>query len=116
MDEEPKVISLRYVQAPEHKTRYANSTRVGISPWDIRMIIGASKETADGTQISEDFVTLVMAPAHAKAFVDGVSNALASYESTYGKLPDVMAILKAGNIAAADELPKKSAKSKPSSA
>jgi hypothetical protein len=66
-----------YVKSPNHQTIYCNSTRVGITGWDIRVIFG------EGQQVTEESVTVVMAPAHAKAFVKGVADAVRAYEAKW---------------------------------
>lgn len=93
------------VKSPEHKIFYVNSSRMGISPYDVRVIVGQVVEVAEG-QVNEDQATIIMSPEHAKAFLRSLEKTIASYEETFGEIKDPMAGLREPEI----EKPKVEAK------
>ena len=80
--------NLTAAQGPEYKVLYINSTRQGISPWDVRLTMGQVRETPDGP-LNEDHVTIVMSPPQAKAFALNLIKTIGIYESTFGEIPDL---------------------------
>lgn len=75
----------------DHRVTYANSSRMGISPWDVRIIFGQVIEAANGTQVNEDQTTVVMAPALAKQVLKNLESTVAQYEELFGEIKDPMA-------------------------
>lgn len=82
------------VKSPEHKNLYVNSSRMGISPYDVRMIVGQVVEIAEG-QVNEDHATIIMSPEHAKAFLRNLEKTIASYEENFGEIKDPLVLQKA---------------------
>lgn len=78
------------VQGDSHQTVYINSSRAGISPWDIRFSLGQVVERTPTESVNQDVVTVIMAPGHAKAFLAQVSKAIQAYEDSFGPINDPM--------------------------
>lgn len=79
-------------QGPGHRIIYVNSSRMGVSPWDVRMIVGHVVEVGGG-QLNQDEATLVMSPQHAKQFHKSLTKTLSSYEEIFGPISDLSAVL-----------------------
>lgn len=93
-DSKPQLPAVRAtVKGPEHKSLYVNSSRMGISPYDVRMVVGQVIEVAEG-QVNEDHATIIMSPEHAKAFLRNLEKTIASYEETFGEIKDPLTVLK----------------------
>jgi hypothetical protein len=75
-------------QSPAHQEIYTNTSKVGLSPWDIRLVFGHIIEK-NGTQMLEDLVTVVTSPQHAKVLVSAWAKAVQSYEENFGAIPDL---------------------------
>ena len=84
---------------------YCNSTKMSISPWDVRITVGALVESGVSEMVNEDRLTLVMSPQHAKAVLDSLATTVRLYEESFGTIPDVQAIIKEGIGPKADEQP-----------
>ena len=82
-------INVRPVKGVDHKAIYVNSSRMGVSPWDVRIVVGQVVEVDDGGQLNEDLATLIMSPGHAKAFLKNMEKTITVYEETFGTIPDV---------------------------
>lgn len=82
---------LRIVKSQEHRVFYVNSSRMGISAWDVRMIVGQVVELGEG-QVNEDQATIIMSPEHAKMFLRNLEKTIASYEETFGEIGDPMGV------------------------
>lgn len=75
------------VQAASHQAIYANATRLGVSPWDIRLVFGQVMER-DGKPLNEDAITVIMAPAQAKAFLNALTTTIQKFEEAFGEIND----------------------------
>ena len=76
------------VQGDSHQTIYINSSRVGISAWDIRFSLGQVVERTPNVSVNQDMVTVIMAPGHAKAFLAQVTQSIQAYEDAFGPIHD----------------------------
>jgi hypothetical protein len=85
---------------PNHQEIYSNTTKVGFGPWDIRLIFGHIIEGALPTQqVSEDLVTVVMSPQHAKVLIASWDKVVKAYEAQFGTIPDLTNVVEAMNTA-----------------
>jgi hypothetical protein len=85
-----------FKKAADHKVVYSNVIRTGVTPFDIRIVFGhvIEAEAADSPpQISEDLVTVILAPEEAKTIIPYLQAAVAGYEDQFGKIRDIPAIL-----------------------
>lgn len=78
---------VRVTRGQEHKSIYVNSSRMGISPYDVRMVLGQVVELTEG-QVNEDQVTLIMSPQHAKVFLRNLGKTIALYETNFGEIKE----------------------------
>ena len=85
-------MSVPTTKSPNHRVVYVNSSRMGVSPWDVRVILGQVSEVADGQQ-NQDEVTLVMSPQHAKIFLRNFETTIATYEGMFGKITDLTDVI-----------------------
>ena len=73
---------------PEGPSIYANSTEMGISAWDVRIklgeIVGLGEEP--NSIAAKHIATVLMAPAHAKAFYEALGGTLKLYEEKFGEI------------------------------
>jgi len=75
---------------PDHREIYTNTSKIGLGPWDIRLIFGHLIEGATPQQqVMEDLVTIIMSPQHAKVLLASWQNALKTYEDNFGVIPDL---------------------------
>jgi hypothetical protein len=83
---------------PDHREIYSNTTKVGFGPWDIRLIFGHIVEGASPSQqVSEDLVTIVMSPQHAKVLIASWEKVIKAYEGQFGAIPDLTNIVESMN-------------------
>jgi hypothetical protein len=81
---------------PDHQEIYTNTARIGVSPWDIRIMFGHVIEPIPNKpQVGQDLVTIVMSPQLAKILMGQWAKSIASYEAAYGEIPDLTSILQA---------------------
>jgi hypothetical protein len=74
----------------DHREVYTNTSKIGMGPWDLRLIFGHLIEGATASQqIIEDLVTVIMSPQHAKVLLSSWQNAIKTYEETFGVIPDL---------------------------
>lgn len=83
------VTALQGPKHPNYQEIYSNTTKVGVSPWDLRIIYGHMVEQAPGQQVVEDLVTIVMSPQHAKVLYAHWARAIKTYEDRFGVIPDL---------------------------
>jgi len=94
----PLAVEAKFSKTSEHRQIYVNASQTGISPWDIRFGFGQVTEGPPGT--IDELVTLIMSPAHAKAFVGGAVEAIRMYEATFGPIGDPVAFAQASQLEA----------------
>lgn len=80
------------VQSPSHQIIYANASRMAISPWDVRFVFGQVLERG-GETINEDAVTIIVAPAQAKALLNALTTTVNMFEQTFGEIKDPTQLL-----------------------
>jgi hypothetical protein len=82
-------------KAPDHKTVYSNVVRIGITPFDIKIVFGqvVDQVPGDPAQQTEDLVTVIMSAEEAKAMIPFVQQAVQSYETRFGKIRDVTSLM-----------------------
>ena len=86
-------------QAPGFRVIYINSSRMAVSPWDVRIVVGQVVEAGSGQQ-NQDEATLVMSPQHARQFLRSLEKTVNSYEEIFGPILDPMKAITAANEAA----------------
>ncbi len=107
------------VKSEKYQTLYINASRMGISPWDVRMTLGHVLEREPGIAINEDQTTIVMTPSMAKALLENLAMTLRAYEQAFGEIGNPTAAIEKAQAAQkaaklADTPPEKPAKSKKS--
>ncbi len=65
------------------EAKYANYLEVGHNPFEFRLDFGQHDEDEPGPHVHSRIITN---PVYAKAFVDLLRNAVASYEETFGPI------------------------------
>jgi hypothetical protein len=84
------IVAIQGPKSPNHHEVYTNISKVGIGPWDMRLIFGHLIEGATpNQQVMEDLVTVVMSPQHAKVLLSGWQTAMKAYEDNFGAIPDL---------------------------
>lgn len=78
-------------QSPEHREIYTNTTKIGLTPWDLRIVFGHAVQKANAFA-SEDLVTVVMSPQHAKVLLGAWTKAVENYEKMFGEIKDLTAL------------------------
>lgn len=78
---------------PEHKEWYSNTTRIGVTPWDVHIVFGHVIEHGPAQQNIEDLVSIVMSPQHAKVLLGQWAQAIQTYEAQFGPIPDLAQIV-----------------------
>jgi hypothetical protein len=94
---------IKTVKGANYQVVYANSSRMGISPWDIRVTLGQVVEI-DAGQVNEDQVVVIMSPALAKLFMKNLTTTVEKYEEIFGPIKDPMS---GGAVALAPKKAKK---------
>jgi hypothetical protein len=96
-----KLVPVPAIPGPQHRDHreiYTNTSKVGVGPWDIRLIFGHIIEgTIPNQQVMEDLVTIVMSPQHAKVLVASWEKAIKTYEDNFGVIPDLTNVVTAMN-------------------
>jgi len=84
------IIATQGPKSPNHHEVYTNTSKVGMGPWDMRLIFGHLIEGATpNQQVMEDLVTVVMSPQHAKVLLLSWQSAIKAYEDNFGAIPDL---------------------------
>lgn len=86
-----RINPLDSTQSSEHREIYTNTTKIGLTPWDLRIVFGHAVQKPNGFA-SEDLVTVVMSPQHAKVLLGAWTKALENYEKMFGEVKDLTAI------------------------
>lgn len=87
-------------QSAGYRSIYVNSSRMGVSPWDVRLTVGQVVELGAG-QVNQDEATLIMSPQHAKQFLRSLEKTIGSYEEVFGPIADLTAAIESAKDAAA---------------
>lgn len=83
-------------RAADFRMVYANVCRTTVGPFDVRLQFALTVETEGaipGQSHQEDVVTVILSPVEAKAVSKLVSDAVASYEKSYGEIKDLTPLL-----------------------
>ena len=94
--EQLKQIGESFITRPtsDHKVIYANSNRMGVSPWDIRITFGQMSEVFGEGAVNEEMLTVVMSPQLAKVTMHSLISTIKQYEGMFGEIPDLGGIVK----------------------
>ena len=65
---------------------YSNHTGVMTSNYDFKFVFGSIESATDSGLIILEHGSVTMSPQHAKAFCSHLSNAIASYETSFGEI------------------------------
>ena len=95
------------VRSDAHRTIYINSTRMGISPWDIRMIFGQVVDSGTGTVVTQDEATIIMSPAQAKAVAENLNTTVAEFEKLFGEISNPMKSIQSAIVQTVEPAQKK---------
>jgi hypothetical protein len=71
---------------PQFREIYSNSSQTHLTPYDITLLFQKNSEIVPGKMGSTDLVSVALSPQHFKAFVKSITETLAAYEATFGKL------------------------------
>ena len=78
--------TVKIVRSDNFVSTYINNARIGLSKWDIGLIVGHLESTPDGVPTSVEAVFLQMTPAYARALGDDLLSTVKQYESLYGEV------------------------------
>lgn len=92
--DDPKKIKVQMIGDPS-ATMYVNNVEMAFSAWDIRIQIGEVLGQKDGELVGKNLGTVVMAPAHAKAFLEALKTTMSLFEEKFGEI-DMARIKEAG--------------------
>ncbi len=67
---------------------YSNNAGVTFTPWDVRFIFSEIVAADPRSAYIEQRANIAMNPAHAKALLAVLTNALKVYEERHGSIPD----------------------------
>src|SRR3989304_820553 len=87
-------------QGAAYRIHYVNSSRMAVSPWDVRLTVGQVIEAA-GRQVNQDEATLIMSPQHAKQFLQSLEKTIRQYEEMFGAIPEPAALIEKAKAAGA---------------
>lgn len=80
--------------AHEQEGRYSNSFKVGFNSFEFILDFGQAYEES---VVAPHHTRLVTGPAYAKALAQLLLESVASYEHTYGPIPEISGGMKAGD-------------------
>ena len=80
------LVDVKFVRSNDFISKYINNARIGVSKWDINLIIGHLETSGDGTPVSIESLFLQMTPAYARALGDDLHTAVKQYEAMYGEV------------------------------
>jgi hypothetical protein len=83
---EQEPLDVKMEQATDAPILYVNTTRIGVSFFDIQMHFGETIQTSRSEELTRARVVVVMTPEHAKAFADLLTKSLSDYEAQFGQL------------------------------
>ncbi len=92
-----------FVPAADFREIYTNGVRLGITPWDIRIIFSCTK-LINSQPVNEDQVSMVMSPQHMKAMQKHFDAMIQSYEENFGLIPDLTGAMTASVKGTTDPL------------
>lgn len=73
-------------RSEKFQTIYANTVRIGLTPWDFRFTFGLIVEGEPKKPINEEQVTVLMSPQHTKAMLNAMVTTMAQWEADNGTL------------------------------
>jgi hypothetical protein len=82
------------IDSPTKFSVYSNTTEVMLGAWDIRVNFMENIPPKDGKVAVMVHGSIVMSPAHAKAFLAGLKQTIDLYEDKFGEI-DLQKILEA---------------------
>ena len=89
------------IRSETFETLYANAIKMGISPWDLRIVFSQTLESSPGEVANKEMICIVMSPQQAKAAMLHWINTVKMYEETFGPILDVTDLLaKQASVAA----------------
>jgi Protein of unknown function (DUF3467) len=80
-------------KADSFRIIYANTVKMGIGPWDLRMTWGQFVEGAPNEPINEEAITVVMSPQYAKQVAKQWQLLITQYETAFGVIQEPNAVL-----------------------
>lgn len=79
------------VRSEHYRTVYADTSKMGLSPWDIRITFGLLVEVEPGRTANEEQLTVIVSPQHAKTFLRIFADNIAAWENVHGEINDPLA-------------------------
>lgn len=74
-----------FVKAPGYKTIYANQFQIGMTPFDVQLVL-AQASMAGGVGVNEIQATLFLSPQEAKTVASLMTKVVADYERQFGPI------------------------------
>lgn len=81
-------MSKTVVQSPQYRIVYSNQAKMAATPWDFRVTFAHINPAHNGEAVTEEEMTVVMSPQHAKAFMTHWQKTIKGYEEAYGEIND----------------------------
>ncbi len=78
---------LESTQSPSYKTLYSNQVKIGISQWDMSLIMGQIVENAQGNSMVLEECSVKFSPMYFKNLVGALNVALQQWEALFGEIP-----------------------------
>ncbi len=78
--EQNKGMSAPVERGESFQTIYINGSRIGLSPFDIRVTFGLLLEVTPSNAVNSELVTVVMSPQHAKSLARILNENIKNWE------------------------------------
>jgi len=77
---------VRFQKTDAYRESYANSVQIRMSVWDLQLVFGTVNQVSPTEVDLNNFQAIYMSPQQAKALHNLLSQNLAQYEKTFGKI------------------------------
>jgi hypothetical protein len=98
----PKILKERVVISSEGAPRaarsesfrfmYADTSRLGYSPWDIRLTFGLLVEETPGEIVNREEVCVILSPSHCKTLQRILNEQMPVWEKQFGEVRDPLSL------------------------
>ncbi|MBA2339139.1 MAG: DUF3467 domain-containing protein [Pyrinomonadaceae bacterium] len=77
---------MKVIRSEDYRTVYTNAAKIGLTTWDVRLTFSTIVEAEVGKLATEEQVTVIMSPQHAKDLLRVFVINLANWEKQFGAI------------------------------
>lgn len=78
-------------RSDQYRAIYVDSSKLGYSPWDIRLTFGLLIEELPNKIVNQEQVTIILSPGHGKTLLRILQEQIPMWEKQFGEIRDPLA-------------------------